>query len=778
MAGLENLFAAEPTLPSIQTMKMPDNPQEWPEVITTKLRERFPETAKLPLTVEFRKKDDPSGTAIGGIHVQSSETGKKLIVPFIIRKFELSPLDVWMEATTQAVHPLCNDTFKEQFFSSSPAEALDQRPADAAGQYFNDPSLWTSNYPPLQGRYSYASAGYDILDSISDTMRKEHLDEFRAVLSQEPGLIMRFQKHGHKEVIEKLAKKIPPATNSFAESALKLIPVGVMHIKKESPDKYSLLSMADQMFDIAATEYCNHKELAERVSKITRDVNPVLHDVDQEGERMCVMTPAPSKGVWLYDDMTEKAELIHDFATVCVKDKAGVRLEGVVFPHVVTFAGKKLPYKLFISPSHSSMQGSIAGIRHKDSDMLKKLMMKGAGARVGQTGTFVYIDDGKAIATEPVTMKAIVEHGPMTAVKLDGTKIQISRGFGSCTGAEPTKEKKNKTYLDAHGMIETRPHEFVIPNKMHWVPMEGFQDVSESVEGYMQKEAASHMESNPMTIRYTGIVYQTEQDDIGRNDFSERELKIVLASKGCPVEKIASIVGKARAIGRVKVHGLGKLRKKADIIKEANAVQADMEKLCKSVRVNLIKCAAEIDDATTVDVLLGLNFLNPENLIKFVSYRPVIKKINDYLAELTMASRLGLKDISESALTTAMSKLDEIENGLDRIQAGIKMPGAKTASYVPQKNAENAKTAAAQPQQAPAEGMIAPVQEDHFANGMSDGELGMPMHMESARKAGAQSLLAYMNGKRTSEQNKAQSQMALGIAHKGAPKQPQTGAKK
>ena len=178
MAGLENLFAAEPMLPSVQTSKLPDDPQQWAEVITTRLREKYPEVTRLPLTVEYRKKDDQSGTAIGSIHVVSPETQKTIYVPIIIRKFELFPLDIWMEAKTQDVHPLTNDTFKEQFFVQSPAESLDQRPQDSAGQYFNDPSLWTTNYPPLQGRYSYASAGYTLLDVISDTLRKEHLDEF------------------------------------------------------------------------------------------------------------------------------------------------------------------------------------------------------------------------------------------------------------------------------------------------------------------------------------------------------------------------------------------------------------------------------------------------------------------------------------------------------------------------------------------------------------------------------------------------------------------------
>jgi len=247
MAGLENLFATEASMPNTQTTKMPENADKWPEMLTTLVREFHPDAAKLPITVEFKKRDDESGTAIGAVNV-SSVDGKKLIhIPFIVKKFQLHPLDVWMESKTQAVHPLSKDTFKEVFFSQSMDDGLDVRPGDAVGQYFNDPSLWTTNYPPLQGRYSYASAGYPILDQISDTLGAEDLKAFCDVLEASPMSVAGFKKHGHVELIAKLAAKSKtvkavPNSNNFVASAMSLIPVTAMSVKKEGPDKYSILS--------------------------------------------------------------------------------------------------------------------------------------------------------------------------------------------------------------------------------------------------------------------------------------------------------------------------------------------------------------------------------------------------------------------------------------------------------------------------------------------------------------------------------------------------------
>ena len=760
MAGLENLFAAEPTLPTEQTTKLPDNPQEWAAVISTQLRERYPDLAQLSLTVEFRKKDEPSGTAIGGVHVEDQQSGKKMIVPFIAKKFELCPLDIWMEVGSQAVHPLTLDAVKKAFFSQEVAAGLDQRPTDSVGQYFNDSSTWNTNYPPLQGRYSYASAGYTLLDQISDTMDREGLNEFKATLKAEPSLLLKFQKHGHQELIQKLARKSEPMTNDFVGSALKLIPVGVASIKKEGPDKYSLLSMADRMFDLVASEWISRDTCASRLSKITKDVNGIMNEVDQMGEKMLVVSQAPSKGVWLYDDITEKPELIDEFVPCTTKSKTGLKVTGVVIPQVVDFAGRKKGVKLFLSPDHSSMQDQIAGLRLPDSEMAK-IVLAPRAARVGQTGTFVLVDDGKAIATEPCTIKSIENHGPMRAVLLDGTEITIKRTFGEMA-YEPAEgdRKKAKNFLDAHGMVETRPREYIIPSRMLWVPMEGFQDVSSSKSDYLEKEASSRLDANPMTVRYTGTVYQVDHVDMGRQEFNERELKVVLASKGAGLEKIAQITKKARAVGRVRVHGLGSLRKKADIVKLATETESKLKKIAASLRVNLIKAASEVEDAATVDKILSLNFLNASNVAKFVSYRPVFERVLDYLAELVLASRLGLKDLDQAGLGVAIAKIQDVVVGLERLETAMKKPQTKTANASPA-----AEVFQGGGEQSSQPGMPENYDaNDPYANGMVDGEMGTHLYLDKARRDGGQALLSYMNGKRQAEINRAQASAASGAA--------------
>lgn len=707
MAGLENLFTIEPTLPSIQTHKMPDNPEKWAEVITTYLREQYPDVAKLPVTVEFRKRDDQTGSSIGALQISSEEASKTIFVPFIIRKFELSPLDIWMEPKSQDVHPLTKDTFKEVFFVQSPAEGLDARPTDASGSYFNDPSLWTTNYPPLQGRYSYASGGYQLLDILSDSFTKEDGEAFRTFIKENPSLLVKFAKAGRQEVIEKLVKKAYVNTSDYAASAMSLIPTTAAKVKKNSTaNDYSVLCSVEGIFDTAQVVKMDYEKCRHFLSKICGNPVDFLAELDQEGEKMLIVRK-PADGVFLYDATEAGPEDAKEFAMYRVKTKTGLQLDGVVVPNVVNFAGKRKSYKLFLAKAAASFQSSISGIKMigVDDKAPMKHCIEPRDIRVGQMGTFMYVEEGKAIATEPVTIKAIEDYGGcLTVVDLTGKTFKVRRGYGDYftkeekesgkdtvqgVGVPGMVQKQKKVYLDAHGMIEVRKDIFIIPEKMLWIPMESLRDVSSTNDEWLMKEAASKMELDPLTIRYTGVVYDINGAGLPHMELDRDQTELLLANSGVSIDKIAAVMKKLKTHHRAKVHGTDRLRSKASKVSEVGKLIAKIAEVTKALKVNLIKEAADMpkDDNATVDALLSLNFLNADNLAKFVAYKPVFDKVLDYLAELTLASRLGVKDIPESAAVSAMNKVMEVVDGLHKMQASMKRPATKTAAAQPPKKA-------------------------------------------------------------------------------------------
>ena len=160
-------------------------------------------------------------------------------------------------------------------------------------------------------------------------------------------------------------------------------------------------------------------------------------------------------------------------------------------------------------------------------------------------------------------------------------------------------------------------------------------------------------------------------------NLSASQTVFLLASKRCPLEKVAQALKiSGSEHNECYIHGLPATKYSYDANPEkekiANAILSEMQ----NVKVNLIKEAASIEDSQTVDAALSLNFVNAENLDKFVSFIPMFEQCTRGLAQTLLASRLGINEIPENATASAMHKLLEVIQGLKR----IKVLEEKTAS--------------------------------------------------------------------------------------------------
>jgi hypothetical protein len=85
--------------------------------------------------------------------------------------------------------------------------------------------------------------------------------------------------------------------------------------------------------------------------------------------------------------------------------------------------------------------------------------------------------------------------------------------------------------------------------------------------------------------------------------------------------------------------------------------------------VDLVKEAAPLEDPVAVDKILSLGFINPENVMIFVSYVPEIEETINKLAELLLAARLGLSNVDAGALEKSLIHLDKVVAGLKTLGA-------------------------------------------------------------------------------------------------------------
>lgn len=75
----------------------------------------------------------------------------------------------------------------------------------------------------------------------------------------------------------------------------------------------------------------------------------------------------------------------------------------------------------------------------------------------------------------------------------------------------------------------------------------------------------------------------------------------------------------------------------------------------------------DAEASETVDAILGLNFITPENTQRFIDKVPILEEARDNIAKLLLASRLGLNTDSRP-LRTALYSLDNVIRDLNEIR--------------------------------------------------------------------------------------------------------------
>ena len=648
-----NLFIDNPEMHDASMHRMPNDIDSWPEEIIQKLKERVPKTSGMNTMVKFMKKDEENGTATGSIVISSPN--RTAIVPIIVKDFMMSPLDVVI--AKQKLLPLTLDFFDSIFEDNNVFQKLEEYPTFGGLGRFEDANLWDAIYPPSLGRYAYASAGYPILDAISDDMDGSWV---RTKVAGDMAATARFYQNGHREVLTKIADMQPVNMDEYRQGKEKLIPRTVVGVYREGANKYNILSNSDSVFH-PGINTVDRSKLHHFVSSICDKVDDVLTEVDCNGEKM-LRVPEPESSVFLATPDFFTAEEANEFDNYSVRMRTGVNVEGVVIPKVITFDQVPTNLKIFKGKTASSVQSDIAGVRIKGSRFTLK---KNSCPKVGQMGTFVYMSDAShAIATIPITVKTLVD---------DCGKLVI-KGYDFEGG--PVKVKMcDKMSLER--IAKLPDGSYLLPGKMFWVPLDNFQVVSSTVENYIAKAASERLTTHPVKVIYTGgNQYSLKGVDkyasamgVDKTCMREIEANVILSSLGAGQDKIAAAFEVAQRRGYSEIHGLNFIPLRGEKIAQAMPKAEKMVKFAKSLKEDFFKVASYMENSQTVDALLALNFINPENISKFVGKIPSLKGAISNIASCVVASRLGMQEIPEDSAVTAMMRLVEVVTGLEKLRA-------------------------------------------------------------------------------------------------------------
>jgi hypothetical protein len=727
---MNDLFSEDPQFRRVQWTKLSDNTKEWPQEIAALVAEKLPNDLGLDVSCVFQKVDDEKGYALGSAVATDTQSNISIGIPVIVKAWHVAPFDMFFQKGK--TFPLSDEALAKAFYQGGLGVAVAPRKPpptmadDAQAESRIPPMGGKYSYAaPLSmldllsgtlgaddiGALRQAAGGDPrVLAAFEKRGMSERLYKWAAEKPKQTA-----QDKGNKDralAAMTVKKDSPNQYRIWANSDQAFDPVlittdrrglrGMLDMRKAS-----LCDGTDDPF--GELDHYGEVTLVPPELEYGADVDgPDGKGVDGSGGYGAKLGPRKSPFVFnpLAGDRTIKN--IDTFGRWAVRDDDGVLARGWVIPNVVTFDGSATGIKLFLGKALASMQSRIAGIPVNDDN---RITLEPDRPDTGKIGTWVYKDGDRVLATVPFQITSVTVYRDMRALSVvDYKGEQINLIIApSIDGIVPITSKNSL----ALGPLLGPKKNFFISAKMFFVRMPRITHISESADDFKKTAAAEYLDPAPLKIsvangRYlfrsphlskyaaaapktpaaaamaargavegpsaaqvaTHAAVKPKAQEVVKAAFdfaslSHPEAAFLLSSWGLGREKIAHVLTTARERIVLEVHNLD--WKALPTEKTAS----ELSKYTRSLRgdlSSLVKTAAMLDDAESVDAVLSLGFINPENIDRFAAARPMLEEVSSMLAKLLLASRLGMSDIPEEAARSALSQLQRIIEGLAKLK--------------------------------------------------------------------------------------------------------------
>ena len=357
-------------------------------------------------------------------------------------------------------------------------------------------------------------------------------------------------------------------------------------------------------------------------------------------------------------------ESVGSTGTYRVQDTNYALGDGWVFSSLKKFDGSSLSGKLFTDGAAYALQDKLVGEK-VEKEMpgpceqgRKALRSQKEPFAVGNTGVFYNGDS----ATEPITITSLVMDGG------DNIRFEARNQFGDNFVVEVTSAVKD---------IKKSPEServYYYPITWKFAPI-GNKVIKLLDEVKDRNFVKAATETQAAGGRVTKVISEvdgtfTVLDRDGKHckNASRSTAKFYLMALGCEPDTAEEALFYARQNGRVSVAGTKQLVTLSEKVAAAiEDVKRDIAKV-RAMRVDLLKVASAIDDEETVDKILGLNFLTPENIKIFVQFLPAFEDASSKLAQMLLAIRIGMKEVPEAAVSMAMQNLTVVIDSLKSLE--------------------------------------------------------------------------------------------------------------
>lgn len=654
----------EVTTPVIEKIafeaKLSENADTWPKEVLDELLKQHPYMGIYDISpimtevngdrgvgIGFFQVSNTSATAAlgpGGEALRAMQGVKTVRVPIIIKDNKLCPLDVMMQADGRAF-PLNERRMREALHRPQLFDAIKKSPGDQ--------SLVESLYPPT-ARQRGIQAGQVVdapqmkigshkprflLNAIAPTVLQGDLNKVASALENDTNLARALAyNNATRDALEFIGTLEATTAADVEKVAAKLARPDVIQVSRDG-EVYRLKMANSQDFHPEVVE-------ADRPTMAAIAGQDLVTKADKSGA--VTVTTDPVVRDTLEDEV---AEVVTRFGEYKVKTTDGKELMGWVFPSVLDFDGTSLPMQLFTNGSNSALQSQIAGsLIGKSSNIIR-------GKPAGYGFFYRVTASGSVLAFIPVEIKS--SFGDPSG---EGYIIHTMMGLPATVRFAPGSRE----------IVKTGPDEYTLPADVRWAPLgDAVPLMSDPTE--FAKVASLRDVHNTVRIVSDRTTWSFQSGPglkkvahRWREGLSGENAMFMACSFGMDPTTAARALVKAAKHGRAEVKGCREIHvhqeKLAEARKEAAKLMSEVPK-----KHLLLKEAAGLDDMTTVDHILSLGFINPENTKIFINYLPELEETVSKLAELLVAARTGMKDIPEDSIKSAMERLDEVIVGLKEL---------------------------------------------------------------------------------------------------------------
>jgi hypothetical protein len=669
-------------------VKLSDSPEAWQREVASELFKQLPFLGDYAVNVVLDRVDAEHGYAFGSAIVTNKSQAPEpeqqdlpsLRIPIIIKERMMTPLDVFMDG--KGVFPLSPSRVRERLFRTETFETTTRKPSDRG--------LVDQLYPPMRTNYGLGSSGgigvggdgmgkmaalkkkvsgmdaeqgrqwmiesmkrdaprfaklSSLVEAIAPTVPEVEADEFVNAITKDEALKV---TAAGNPIFQKLAFSIAGAERVSLEKTAAAL------VESIRPTVVQLTKLASGNFKV---KYANAGAFAPQEGEVPPEAAAQMAGSDkvvemQPGGTVTVSTDKAQKTT-LEED---KVEQIKDFGIWKVQNmNTNERLVGHVLP-LMDFDMQPLEMYLFTDGGSYAVQDEIAGTR-VGHDLEFPFADKPEGS-----GVFVHVADHSARATLPMT----IQNAAQTP---DGT-VQY---HGETMFGEPV------VLTLTPGLQAITPigeMEYGLPDSFRWLPLIDPPIYLAKQPLDIEQVADAQAAPNTVDVGSTGKgEFSMEGQPLAKVAKAQKqflktaEAEFLLVGMGMNQFTAREALSQAEKTGRTKVAGLNPIMPLDELHKSmVKKAASALSQFPYGLRRNLIKEAAVLDDTETADKVLAMNFINPENVGIFASYLPDLDKASAKLAEMLLATRLGLKQVDEGAVERSMKNLEQVIEGLKALQ--------------------------------------------------------------------------------------------------------------